>query len=170
VLGAHATVEYWHEGQRVGRYAALVADVCDVAGELVTCHVTYLHKGQKLATNEPRKLLSPLTGREGSAVRLMPQTDVLGIAEGIETALSAALIDGAPVWAALNTSFLARFEPPPGVTRLLVYADRDEAGLLAALRLMERLQGRIQIELRIPSAPAKDWNDVLIIRKKTQPI
>jgi len=44
-------------------------------------------------------------------VQLMPAGGVLGIAEGIETALSAAVLDGVPVWAALNTSLLARFEP-----------------------------------------------------------
>jgi putative DNA primase/helicase len=163
-LHAHATAEYWDDGQRVGRYPALVADVSDVGGELVTVHLTYLQQGRKLTTHEPRKLLSPMTGREGCAVRLMPCSDVLGIAEGIETALSAAMIDGLPVWAALNTSLLAKFEPPPGVVRLRVYADRDEAGLVAALRLMERLQGRTQLEIRIPIAPAKDWNDSLISR------
>lgn len=163
-LKAHATVEYWHEGQRIGRYPAIIADVVDVAGELVTVHNTYLQGGKKLAGYEPRKILSPMTGREGCAVRLMPATDVLGIAEGIETALSAAAIDGIPVWAALNTSLLSRFEPPQGVTRLRLYADRDEAGLSAALKLFERLQGRIRVEIRIPSAPAGDWNDVLTAR------
>src|SRR5450759_3506935 len=105
-----------------------------------------------------------MAGRAGCAVRLMPWGEVLGIAEGIETALSAAMIDDVPVWAALNTSLLAKFEPPPGVVRLRVYADRDEAGLASALRIVERLQGRTQLEIRIPSAPAKDWNDTLISR------
>ncbi len=160
-LKAHATVEYWHDGRRVGRYPALVGDVMDITGEIVTCHVTYLQGGKKLEQHEPRKILSPMTGREGCAVRLMPAADILGIAEGIETSLSAATLDGVPVWAALNASLLSRFEPPPGVERLRVYADRDEAGLSAALKLVERLQGRIRVEIRIPSAPAKDWNDVL---------
>lgn len=161
-LKAHSTVEYWHESHRVGRYSALVADVVDIADDLITCHVTYLKAGKKLATHEPRKLLSALTGREGCAVRLMPASAVLGIAEGIETALSAARLDGVPVWAALNTSLLSRFEPPPSVTTLRIYGDRDEPGLVAALKLMERLQGRIRVEICIPPAPAKDWNDVLI--------
>jgi putative DNA primase/helicase len=141
-----------------------VADVTDSAGELVTVHVTYLEHGQKLEARAPRKLLGPLTGREGCAVRLMPAGDVLGVAEGIETALSAAAIDGVPVWAAINASLLAKFEPPPGVKTLRIYADRDEAGLAAACRLMERLQSRVQLQVRIPTAPANDWNDQLVRR------
>jgi len=163
-LRAHATVEYWDGDTRVGRYPALVADVLDTAGELVTVHTTYLQAGKKLAGYEPRKIWSPMIGRHGCAVQLMPAADVIGIAEGIETALSAALLDDVPVWAALNTSLLARFEPPANVTRLRVYGDRDEAGLSAALKLLERLQGRIRVEIRTAPAPAKDWNDVLISR------
>jgi putative DNA primase/helicase len=160
-LNAHATVEYWDDKQRIGRYPALVADVVDMAGELVTAHVTYLEAGQKLPGYEPRKLLGPLTGREGCAVRLMPAGSVLGVAEGLETALSAALLDSLPVWAALNTSLLAKFDPPASVERLVIYADRDEAGLTGACRLMERLQGRVRFELRVPRSPHKDFNDQL---------
>lgn len=160
-LRAHATAEYWHEGQRVGRYPAIIADVVDGAGELVTCHVTYLQRRNKITDYEPRKILSGMAGRAGCAVRLMPTTEVLGIAEGIETALAAALLDDVPVWAALNTSLLSKFEPPPSVSRLRIYADRDEPGLAAATHLMERLQGRVALEIRIPPPPHKDWNDVL---------
>jgi putative DNA primase/helicase len=160
-LKAHSTAEYWHEGRRVGRYPAIVADVVDVEGELVTCHVTYLQHRSKLTEYEPRKILSAMTDRTGCAVRLMPATDVLGIAEGIETALSAAVLDGTQVWAALNTSLLSKFEPPPGVLRLRIYADRDIPGLTAATTLMERLQGRVAMEIHIPPSPHKDWNDVL---------
>jgi putative DNA primase/helicase len=96
----------------------------------------------------------------------MPATEILGIAEGIETALSAAVLNGIPVWAALTTSLLSKFEPPPGILRLRVFADRDEAGLAAATHLMERLQGRVALEIRIPTAPAKDWNDVLLARNQ----
>ncbi|MDP8986285.1 MAG: toprim domain-containing protein [Pseudomonadota bacterium] len=160
-LRAHATAEYRHEGRSIGRFPALVADVVDIAGELVTCHVTWLSGGKKIEGYPPRKILSPMVGREGCAVRLMPAGPVLGIAEGIETALSAAIIDDVPVWAALNTSLLMRFEPPPDVTTLRVYADQDEPGLMAALRLFERLQGRIRVEIRTPRPPHKDFNDQL---------
>jgi putative DNA primase/helicase len=165
-LAAHPSAEYFADGKRIGRFPALLADVVDVAGELVTLHVTYLHGGRKLADHEPRKILGPMTAREGCAVRLMPSGEVLGIAEGIETALSAAITDSLPVWAALNTSLLGKFEPPPGVRTLVVFADRDVAGLEAAIKLMERLQGRVKLEARIPTAPANDFNDVLIARSR----
>jgi putative DNA primase/helicase len=159
-LKAHPSLDYRHDGQHA-RHPGLVAQVRDVAGELVTVHVTYLDGGAKVATEAPRKILSPMTGREGCAVRLMPAGEVLGIAEGIETALAAAAIDGVPVWAALNTSLLRKFSPPAGVRLLRVYADRDEPGLEAAGRLMERLQGTVRLELRLPAAPHKDFNDQL---------
>lgn len=159
-LKAHPSVEYFHEGQRIGRYAALVSPVVDICGELVTAHVTYLANGAKLTEHEPRKLLGPLMGRQGCAVRLMPAADVVGIAEGVESALSAIRLEGIPCWAALNTSLLAKFEPPPNITRLVLYADRDEAGLTAALRLAERLYGRrMRFHARLPKG--KDFNDDL---------
>jgi putative DNA primase/helicase len=163
-LRAHSTVRYCDSGKTIGWYPALVADVLDIAGQLVTVHVTWLHQGKKLAGHQPRKLLSKMTRRVGCAARLMPATNVLGIAEGIETAISAALLQGVPVWAACSTSLLASFEPPPMVTTLRIYADRDEAGLASARKLMNRLQGRVRLELRVPPAPANDWNEVLINR------
>jgi putative DNA primase/helicase len=164
-LRAHATLEYFDQGERKGRHPALIAEIRDVAGELVSVHVTYLQGGQKLDAPAPRKILSALTpGRIGCAVRLMPAGQALGIAEGIETALSAAVLEQVPVWAALNAGMLARFEPPPGVTLLRIYPDRDEAGLTAALRLAEQLQCRVRFEVRLPRGPAKDWNDALLQR------
>ena len=181
-LAAHVSAEYFHGPRCIGRYSALLGDVVDIDGDLVTAHVTYLHGSKKIEIPDPdgtasgpsllpaRKILSKMDGRTGCAVRLMPCGDTLGIAEGIETALSAAAIDGLPVWAALNTSLLAKFEPPPQTQRLVIYADNDAPGLMAACRLMERLQARIRggmtIEFRAPAAPAKDWNDVLTSRNR----
>jgi putative DNA primase/helicase len=164
-LRGHASVEYWQERKRIGRFPALVATVRDVTGELVSVHVTYLQDGRKLADHEPRKILSPLAGRSGCATRLVPlEGDTLGIAEGVETALAAQALHQVPTWAALNTWLLTRFEPPPEVRQLVVLADRDAPGLEAAARLMEHLQGRVHLEFRVPRPPAKDWADVLMER------
>lgn len=165
-LRAHPSVAYWQtdenrQPQQVGRFPALIAAVRDMSGELVTAHATYLTAaGEKLANYEPRKLLSGLTAREGCAVQLMSHAAILGIAEGIETALSAARMHDMPVWAALNTSLLAKWEPPHTVDKVVIFADRDVAGLVATTSLMERLQERVRLEVRVPPK-VKDWNDAL---------
>jgi putative DNA primase/helicase len=162
-LRAHRALEYYLDGKPIGRYPGLIAAVRDVAGELVTAHCTYLEAGRKLETYSPRKILSRMTGRDGCAVRLMPiDGDTLGIAEGIETALAAARLHRIPTWAAINTSLLAKFTPPAGARRLVIFADNDAPGQNAALALMERLENRVAIEIRMPKAPNKDWNDVLM--------
>jgi putative DNA primase/helicase len=160
-LRAHPSVEYFADGVRVGRFPALVATVRDIDGALASAQVTYLQRGRKLETHQPRKLLSPLTGRRGCAVRLTAATEILGIAEGIETALAAHRQTGITTWAALCAAVLARFEPSPIVKRLVIFADRDAPGLEAAARLAESLQGRIAFEIRPPLPPAKDWAEGL---------
>ncbi len=175
-LRAHAGVEYYggagDDGRPIciGRYAALVAPVHDVNGELVTAHVTYLAAGRKLnlGGHPARKLLGPRTGRRGCAVRITPASgETLGIAEGIETALAAARMhNGLPVWAALSAGQMREFEPPTGVWRVVIYADRDVAGLEAAIALAEQLDGRASVETRTPPAPANDWADVLAERSR----
>jgi putative DNA primase/helicase len=162
-LRAHVSVEYYVEGQRIDRYPALVADVRDFAGELVTTHVTYLRDGRKLADHEPRKILSPMVGREACAVRLYRITgDFMGIGEGLETCIAASILhDDIPVWSALNTSLLQKFTPPADIKRLIVFADRDLPGITAAAALLERLQGQVRVEICTPPAPAKDWADAL---------
>jgi putative DNA primase/helicase len=159
-LRGHPSVDYFEEGRKVACYPALLAPVRDIDGELVTVHVTYLTEdGSKLKDREPRKILSKLAGREGCAVPLMPFGDQLGIAEGIETALSAARIHQMPVWSALNAGLLAKFSPPEAVNKLVIFADRDIAGLEAATALMQRLQNKVLLEIRTPKT--KDWNDAL---------
>lgn len=167
-LRAHAGAEYWIKGECVGRYSALLADVVDGDGDLVTMHVTYLRDGAKLdLEGQPaRKLLSPMTGRKGCAVRLVPlgeDADTMGIAEGIETALAARALFGVPVWSALNTSMLAKWVPPPSVGHVVLYADQDIAGMKAAWDLREALYGRCEIELKLPPAPINDWADAVVV-------
>ena len=149
-LKAHAGAPYWDAGDPpalVGRYPALLGEVRDIKGELVTVHVTYLQNNRKLTDHPPRKLLSSTSGRIGCAVRLVPEGRILAVAEGIETAVAAMQILKVPAWAALNTSLLGNFEPAPDVVRLVIAADRDVAGLTAAWKLRDRLD--LPMELRV---------------------
>jgi len=99
-------------------------------------------------------------------VRLAFPDDVLGVAEGIETALAAAQLFGIPTWSALDAGGVERFEPPAEVERLIVFGDNDVngAGQRAAYALAARLSGRLKIEVKIPEKPGTDWNDVLLGR------
>jgi putative DNA primase/helicase len=164
MLRAHPSVAYFVDGKLVGRHPALVGVVRDIAGQFVTVHVTYLTEtGAKVSQYKPRKILSKMLHRVGCAVRLVAAGETLGVAEGIETAFSASRLHRLPVWASLNSSLLGTFEPPSEVKRLIVFADKDVGGLEGAAKLMERLQGRVRVEMKLP--PDGDWNDVLVRRR-----
>jgi hypothetical protein len=157
--------------QLIGRFPASVALVTGADGVPVTVHRTYLTAdGRKAPVPEPRKLMEyPGHRLVGGAIRLTAPGPVLGVAEGIETALAVHLRTGMPVWSAVSASLLARPEPPAGTNLVMVWADRDRsgAGEAAALSLRERLLQRgISVAVHLPPGPipagAKgiDWADV----------
>jgi hypothetical protein len=109
----------------------------------------------------------------GAAVRLFPAAPVLGLAEGIETALAAHLLTGLPVWSCISTTFLKAVLLPPDVERVVVFADRDGPkrgaphgpGLHAAWDLAARLKAEaVRTEIRLPNPPAGDYADVWAAR------
>lgn len=169
-LRCHPSLPYFEDGKRLGRFPALVARVRDAQGRPVTVHRTYLTEdGHKAGVPQPKKLMSPLPGRRimGSAVRLGEAGKLLGLAEGIETALAVHQVTGMVVWPTLSCSFLAGFVPPEGVEVVVVWADRDVSG--AGERAAEVLKGRLGIKTFVfsPGLPVPrgqrslDWLDVL---------
>jgi putative DNA primase/helicase len=92
----------------------------------------------------------------------------MGIAEGVETAIAAAELYRMPVWSCISAGGISSFDPPPGTRRLVVFADNDENGVCerAASRLIDRLDGRLEVESRMPRAVGEDWNDVLVSRSR----
>lgn len=144
-------------------HAAMVALVRNVAGEGCGLHLTYLTaKGAKAFGDRSRLMFgSP----RGGAVRLAPigSDGVVAVSEGLENAGAFTLLHRVPAWAALSTSGLKAFEPPPNVRRLLIAADADDKtgqGLASARSLAERMSRRCDVEIH--AAPTgKDWADVL---------
>ena len=61
----------------------------------------------------------------GGAVRLSPPEPVMGIAEGIETALAAEVMFNIPVWSATNAGALVKWQPPREAEHILIFADSD---------------------------------------------
>ncbi|MGE4307378.1 MAG: toprim domain-containing protein [Novosphingobium sp.] len=113
--------------------------------------------------NPRRSLAQPGRG----AVLLAPATQVLGLAEGVESALSAMFLLGIPVWATLGSERFPQVAAPETVTRLILLPDSDRAGRIGAAKGSEvhALPGRT-IETIWPPAPFNDWNDVLRARRK----
>jgi putative DNA primase/helicase len=99
------------------------------------------------------------------AVRIQPASEHLGIAEGIETALSAAQMFGTPVWAALSKDGIGSFPVIPGVKRLTIFADHDDAGITAARKCGRRYKmSGIAGEIHVPPIFKSDWNNWLMER------
>jgi putative DNA primase/helicase len=150
-------------------HSAMIAMVTGPDGLPSTLHRTYLtNDGRKAPVIEQRRLM-PGTIAKGAAIRLGPAGDVLGIAEGIETALSATALFGVPCWAAVNAGMLAAWQPPPETKRIIVFGDHDPnyAGQAAAYALAARLGSDERIvEVQIPAEVGADWNNVHQLRRR----
>jgi putative DNA primase/helicase len=145
-----------------GIWPAMVALVTNgVDGMPVAVHRTFLARdgGGKAPVDPPKMMLGPC---RGGAVRLAVPGELLMIAEGIETALSAMNDTGIPAWAALSTSGLRGLDLPSGVRDVIVLADGDDLGERAARDCAVRWkqEGR---RVRIAHPPrGKDFNDLLM--------
>lgn len=149
-----------------GEHPAMVAKVAGVDGRPVQLHRTFLAVGGhgKASIAHPRALM-PGEVPAGAAIRLAPHGDRLGIAEGIETALAATVQFGVPVWAAINSTMLEKWTPPPGVTTVMVFGDADRAfgGQAAAYALAHRLSVTgLRVDVSVPRGYGRDWADELI--------
>jgi hypothetical protein len=138
---------------------ALIAAVRDETG-LIAVHRTFLDtRSRRLAAlEEPRCALGRL-GR--GSVRLGGVGPTLGLAEGIETALSATALFGVPCWATLGTERFGLVALPPEVAELLLFVDNDAGGRRAEALAREAFAHVPTIEARCPRRPGADWNDVL---------
>jgi putative DNA primase/helicase len=145
-------------------FPAMLAKLTKPDGHPCSIHRTYLTvDGQKAPVEAPRRMM-PGTIAKGSAVRLAPMSETMGIAEGIETAISAEKLFGIPTWAALNSELLKAWEPPAGVIKVIIFGDNDEnyTGQTAAFSLAKRLVAvGVRAEIKIPDEIGHDWNDVL---------
>jgi hypothetical protein len=178
-LRFHPSLAYYDGNKKTGEYPAIVAMVSGAEGNPVTIHRTYLTKdGKKAPVESPKKLMSYPKDRKiiGGAIRLVDPGPVLAVAEGLETALAVMEGTGLPVWCAVNALLLEHFVPPPGVERVVVFADKDRSteqhprghGQEAARRLVQRLwEMGIKASAIVPAGeiPAGqkslDWLDIL---------
>lgn len=158
----------FHPALRCGRpdepdvLPAMVAAVANLAGAVVAVQRTFLAPdgSGKAAIENPKRSLGSIAR---GAVCLAQAGAVVGLAEGIETGLSAMELFHVPVWCALGSN-LAGIRLPRGVRQVAIFADRGATGEAAAEKAREllRLQGR-KVTVRFP-AIGKDFNDELRAR------
>lgn len=154
------------QGDAVDFRPAMIAALHDGglhdAGRFVAIQRTFFDRDDARRArdlSDPRMML----GRpDHAAVMLATATSVLGLAEGIETALSAMILFGLPVWATLGSERLHQIAIPGRVTRLILFPDNDIAGEIGVANAMETytMAGR-RIDVEFPPNGFKDWNDVL---------
>ena len=152
-LGPRASVQY---------LPAMLAAVSLDEGP-IAIHRTFLDpvKPAKGQIAKPKRALGAL---HRGAVRLFATRDgKLGLAEGIESALSARALTHIPCWATLGNERFGLVSIPESVSELHLFVDHDAGGDLAAQRALQAYasEGR-RIVLRRPTKRADDWNDELI--------
>ena len=148
------------------KYQAMYAIASNEYGEAIQRHLTYLDGAKKAAIERNKKMLSLQEYSGSIAVKLFQAKSTLGIAEGIETALSAHQLYKLPVWSALNATLMKKFKAPSGVDTLVIFADNDKngTGLNAAFEcgnknlLSNNDVNRVLIKW--PELP--DFNDMLL--------
>jgi len=178
-LRFHHSLPYYQEDDEgnnvlVGKFPAIIAAIKDLEGNIITLHRTYLTPtGYKATVESARKMMTLPADKTvtGHAIQLggRPVDGVLGVAEGLETALSVIKCYGIPTWSAVSATILANFEPPEGVHTLIIWADRDRSltGQKVAQALKNKMEEKgINTYIMIPMRPimgkSVDWNNVLI--------
>jgi len=161
-VGFVQNLEYWENGRVVGRYEALVSAV-RYKGKVITYHLTYLENGFKANVEAPRKYLPPIRSLAGSAVQAMPlSSGVVGIAEGIESALAAYEIFNIPTWAATNANNLDSFDIPSRTEKLIIFSDNDKnfVGQKSAYSLAWKCAKKgLKVDVMVPPEKNTDWCD-----------
>ena len=143
---------------------ALVALVTDaITAEPLTLHRTWIQPDGKKAPLDPPRMWLGGHRKSGGVVRLWAEdfvTSGLGIAEGIESALSLAHAHQ-PVWACLDAGNLAALPVLSGIESLLIAVDHDDAGIRAAENCAARWAGAgREVGVVMPEIHKTDLNDI----------
>lgn len=155
----------------VGDRPALVALIRDLhTGAPKAVQATAIKPDGSGRERDERGRMSKGPTKHG-AIMLTPFDEItlgLGLAEGLETALSV-FVFGWPVWATIGTSGLASFPVLAGIETLTIWGDNDagkdrNAGLEAAKVCGVRWRDAgIEAAIRYPKRGG-DWNDAIKAR------
>jgi hypothetical protein len=146
--------------ERVPAMIALMTNPID--GQPCGVHRTFLTPDGARKAPGPNGNARMMLGTAG-VIRLVPDADVthsLGLAEGIETALSVMQFFGwRPAWAATSAGAIRAFPVLAGIDVLTLFADGDGPGLKAASMCATRWRAA-GCESRICAPTRGDFNDL----------
>lgn len=137
---------------------ALVAALSNDCDKVRAVQLTYITQdGQKANAIPVRQTFGSM---RGTAVQLSPCRDILGLAEGVETALSAGQLHEVPVWAVCGRRLDDAPVPSP-VSRVILFADHDPPGMGAAEDARRKMMAQgLDVSICVPPIAGQDWNDV----------
>ncbi|NSY40643.1 toprim domain-containing protein [Leisingera sp. ANG59] len=124
------------------RVPALLAKITDNRGQITGCARTYLDPstGGLAAIESPKRILGQL---HGHAIRFWsgsPRSELI-VGEGLENTLSiGTALPEFDLASCLTATHLGLFVPPPGIKRIWIARDNDEAGGSESKRLRNQLE------------------------------
>lgn len=157
----HPALKHPPSGAVAPALVALVSDA--ITGQPLTLARTWVRADGRKAGLDPSRMNLGGHRKAGGVVRLWPDESVtqgLGLAEGVETALSLAHAF-TPVWACLDAGNLATMPVLAGVESVLIAADHDLAGTAAAEACGARwVSAGREASIVMPDSPKTDINDL----------
>jgi putative DNA primase/helicase len=173
-LRFHPGLKYLHGKEKLdmGTFPCLLAPIKDKNGLILSIHRIFLtDTGDKAPVPDAKKMMPKCGYLGGSAIKLYAPGDVLGVAEGIETALAVRAISRMPVWSCVSAKLLELVDIPDSVRHVVIWGDLDLSctGEKSAAVLSERLVtlGKT-VEICLPKTAIPtgvkgvDWLDVLL--------
>jgi putative DNA primase/helicase len=175
-LRSHPGLPYFQgkgsDRKTLGEFPCLLAPIRDKASKIVSIHRIFITEdGDKAPVPEPKRMMPACDDLSGTAVKLFPAGEVLGLAEGIETALAAHAVSRMPVWSCVSAVLMEQVDVPDHVKTVVIWGDLDRSmrGAQAADILATRLEkaGK-RVLVYVPQGPIPegskgvDWLDVLL--------
>ena len=144
------------------RAPALLAKITDIRGQITGCARLYLHpsSGGLAEIESPKRILGQL---HGHAIRFWSgsvRSDLI-VGEGLENTLSVGTaLPEFDLATCLTATHLGLFVPSPGIKRIWIARDNDEAGRNASMRLRNQLES-LGIDFGDLAPTLGDFNDDL---------
>jgi putative DNA primase/helicase len=152
--------------------SAMLAAITDAAGRITAVQRIYIEprlvydgatefsKGARAADlKKPKLTFGPMGS---GAAKLAAAGEILGLSEGVESALAAAALYRLPVWATCGASRLGSVALPAQVRHVVIFADNDpnDAGRAAAAKA-EQAYRRRGYGCQVEFPERKDWCEML---------